>query len=118
MANRITAGSARRSGVLDRDGHDDRLRRAPARSPQGQHGERPRDGRRRRAADERDEIAPLHDPVPPGAPTKDSTALLHCGISIWPMSLVGQNEKPPLSGLCQLTPAADITWSAPLGPDR
>src|SRR5262249_27567324 len=42
---------------------------------------------RRRAADERDELAALHYPIPPVLRTKDSTALLRCGISIWPMSL-------------------------------
>jgi hypothetical protein len=33
---------------------------------------------------------------------------LHCGISIRPMSVQGQNENPPISGLCQLSPAADV----------
>src|SRR5262249_13961106 len=45
------------------------------------------------AADERDELAPFHCPVPPVLRTKDSTALLRCGISIWLMSAGGQIQS-------------------------
>jgi len=36
--------------------------------------------------------------------------LLHCGISTPPMSARGQNPNPPSLRLCQLSPAADISW--------
>src|SRR5262249_11227578 len=49
------------------------------------HRERPC----RRAAEQRDELAPFHCQVPPVLRTKDSTALLRCGISIQPMSQMG-----------------------------
>ena len=53
--------------------------------------ERPR---RRRAAKKRDELAAFHYTVSTVLPDrKDSTALLRCGISIWLMSLVGQNRS-------------------------
>src|SRR5262249_45109297 len=44
---------------------------------------------RRRAAEQRDEIASFHWPVPPVLRTKDSTALLGCGISTLPVSELG-----------------------------
>jgi hypothetical protein len=61
--------------------------------------ERPRGS----AAEQRDELAPFHCAVAPVLRIKDSTALLHCGISIWLMSLVGQTrsfgEVGSMSGL-------------------
>src|SRR5262249_22460750 len=44
-------------------------------------------------AKEGDEFAPFHCPVPSASDGKDSTELLHCRISIWPMSASGQNRS-------------------------
>ena len=49
--------------------------------------------RRRPAAEQRDELAPFHCPVPPVLRTKDSTALLRCGISI-PARTAWGHERP------------------------
>ena len=59
----------------------------------------------RRAAEQRDEIAPLHCPVPPVLRPKDSTALLRCGISLWPMS-AGDHLQPCPFGALLFIPAA------------
>src|SRR5262245_39405199 len=82
-----------------------------------------REGPRRRAAEERDELAPFHQQFLPCFEGEDSTAedLLHCGISTrlrsargqtrpsWPrrphpsMSAVAPIASEGLSGLTQLT---------------
>src|SRR6266481_5793467 len=72
--------------------------------------ERPRGCRR--ASKERDELAPFHCAVPPVLRTKDSTALLHCGISIWPMSEVGHSRpmrSKPREHVCPLLPESGQT---------
>ena len=62
----------------------------------GQRTERPRC---RRAAEQRDELAPFHCPVPPVLPTERIAhllirgRLLRCGISIRLMTGWGQTEK-------------------------
>ena len=61
--------------------------------------------RRCRAAEQRDELAPFHCPIPPVLPTENSTPrygkrLLRCGISARLMTAVGQTrltDKLPTS---------------------
>jgi hypothetical protein len=75
------------------------LRIVPARIHQHADASQPfRLLRRRRkrprccAPEQSDERAPFHRPVPPVLRTKDSTALLRCEISIWPMSAMGHGS--------------------------
>jgi hypothetical protein len=108
---------ARCPGVEKPDHRQRRLLRARCERP------------RRRTAEQRDELAPLQWLnsiwlALAGSPRQHnrsarsrSGALLRCGNSIRLMSLVGQNENLPRSGLCQLPPATDIcarkaaTWT-------
>src|SRR5262249_44467834 len=87
LAERGGKGRIRRSGIDECDYRHLRLLR-PRRG-------RPRS---RRAADERDELAPFHCPMPPVLPTERiahlcyGRRLLRCGISIRPMSGLGQKR--------------------------
>ena len=75
-------------------------------------GERPR----RRAADQRDELATLQlsklHPLPQARSEHNrllsSKGSPQCGISIRPMSGWGQNTNCRPAALCQLSPAADF----------
>src|SRR5262249_31703284 len=58
------------------------------------------------AAEQRDELAPFHQQFLPCFEAEDSTAgdLLHCGISIGPMSAMGQKRRRPSLGVSRACP--------------
>jgi hypothetical protein len=62
------------------------------------------------AAEKRNELAPVHGPVPPVVPTEkiahsNGRRLLHCGISTRLMTATGQKPNPSGTVACQLSPA-------------
>ena len=76
----------------------------------------PRAATRRRAADQRDELAPFHRPMPPVLPTERiahlyGRRLLRCGISIRP---VGWGSNPDLSASSRMASSASCGHDAAL----